>query len=97
MSKTCTSLDKEQEIDVFSVLANALLCPLTDFRSGRRRDDGVTEPAGARRKRGLFARFEHWVNTVRQRDIEAYLAQATDIYDLEARLRAMERNQSYPG
>ena len=97
MSKACTSMDKERKIDIFSVLANALLYPLTDFRSGRRRDDGATETAGTRRKRGLFTRFEHWVNTVRQRDIEAYLAQATDIYDLEARLRAMERNKSYPG
>ena len=43
-------------------------------------------------RRGIVARFEHWLWTLHQRDIEAYLAQATDIHDLEARMVALERS-----
>jgi Protein of unknown function (DUF3563) len=44
---------------------------------------------------GLFARLGQWLETVlqsgRRRDVEAYLAKATDHADLERRLRDVER------
>ena len=52
------------------------------------------EPAAPRR--GLVERLEHWFWTQRQKDLEAYLAQSTDIHDLEARIRDLERNPIHP-
>ena len=43
----------------------------------------------------VFQQLGHWLNTLRQRDLEAYLAAATDINDLEARMRARERSSFY--
>jgi hypothetical protein len=48
------------------------------------------------RRRGLFERLDHWFWRQHQHDIEAYLAKATDVYDLEARIRALERNVPHP-
>jgi hypothetical protein len=46
---------------------------------------------GSAPKRGVMERLEQWFWTRRQRDIEAYLAQSSDIHDLEARMRKLER------
>ena len=43
----------------------------------------------------IFEQLGHWLNTLRQRDVEAYLGKATDIHDLEARMRARERSGFY--
>ena len=48
------------------------------------------------RRRGFLERLDHWFWAQQQRDLEAYLAKATDVYDLEARIRAIERNTSIP-
>ncbi len=40
---------------------------------------------------GLFDRLDHWFWRQEQRRREAYLAQANDIYDLERRMRHLER------
>ena len=42
-------------------------------------------------KRGLLDRLDDWFWTLEQRALEARLAQATDIYDLEVRIREIER------
>jgi hypothetical protein len=47
-------------------------------------------------RRGLLERLEYWFWAQQQRDLEAYLAKATDVYDLEARIHAVERNKSIP-
>ena len=47
-------------------------------------------------KRGLMDRLERWFWTRRQRDLEAYLAQSTDVHDLEARIRKLERDPLHP-
>ena len=39
---------------------------------------------------GLLARLESWIWRQQQREREAYLAEATDIADLEARMRVLE-------
>ena len=43
----------------------------------------------------IFEQLGNWLTTLRQRDLEAYLAKATDIHDLEARMRARERSSFY--
>ncbi len=42
---------------------------------------------------GVLARLESWIWRQQQRDREAYLANATDIADLEARMRTLELRQ----
>ena len=68
-------------LGIFAVMARALAPP-------------PFQPAAPRR--GLMERLENWFWTQRQRDIEAYLAQATDLHDLEARIRDLERNRIHP-
>ena len=43
----------------------------------------------------LFERFDRWIVRMRQRDRERYLAQANDIFELEARIRELERRPYY--
>lgn len=41
---------------------------------------------------GLLARLDRWFWQQEQREREAYLAQSSDIYDLERRMRQLERD-----
>jgi hypothetical protein len=41
---------------------------------------------------GLFARIDRWFWRQRQRALEAHLAQSQDVYELERRIRDLERN-----
>ena len=43
----------------------------------------------------LFERFDRWIAGGRQRDRERYLAQARDVFELEARIRTLERLPYY--
>jgi hypothetical protein len=47
--------------------------------------DDAVRPAA--RRRSLFDRLDAWLWTARQRDLEHALAGATDVADLESRLR----------
>ena len=47
------------------------------------------------RKLTLFERFDRWVARLRQRDRERYLAQARDVFEVEARIRELERRPYY--
>ncbi len=47
------------------------------------------------RRLTLFERFDRWVARMRQRDRERYLAQANDVFELEARIRELERRPYY--
>jgi hypothetical protein len=49
-----------------------------------------------KRRQGFLERLERWFWAQQQRDLEAYLARATDVYDLEARIHAIERSKSIP-
>jgi hypothetical protein len=92
------SLNKLGGVGILSLTANPVAHrpPACEALEGR--DTRTTQaPAGAKPKwRGVFERLDHWLWSLRQRDIEAYLAKATDVCDLEARLRALERNGFYP-
>ena len=50
----------------------------------------------ARVARNWLDRLDHWLWALQQRDVEAYLAKAIDVYDLEARVRMLERNVPHP-
>jgi hypothetical protein len=91
-------LNRLEGLGIFSLMARALALPPPESEALEHRDTRATRtPAEASpRRRGLFERLDHWLWTLRQRDIEAYLAKATDVYDLEARIRALERNVPYP-
>src|SRR5205085_6985553 len=43
----------------------------------------------------LGERFDRWIAQLRQRDRERYLSQSHDIFDLEARIRALDRRPYY--
>jgi hypothetical protein len=47
------------------------------------------------RRLTLFERFDRWIARMRQRDRERYLAQASDVFELEARIRELERRPYY--
>ena len=79
------------DLGIFALLASALtmqpIGPATlDRRAG-------TEPATGRDlpRRGWLERLDHWFWKQEQRAVEAHLAAATDIYDLEVRIRELER------
>jgi hypothetical protein len=52
----------------------------------------VVEPV---RKPGVWERLDRWFAKTRQRDRERYLAQARDVFELETRIRALDRRPYY--
>ena len=42
-------------------------------------------------KPGWFERFDRWASQARQRDRERYLAESNDVFELERRLKVLER------
>lgn len=47
------------------------------------------------KKPGWFDRLEDWLARGRQRELERYLASSADIFELEARMRDLERRPYY--
>ena len=92
------SLTDPAGLGLFTVIAKALTFPSPQAGSFERRDAAVT-PVPERApvlRRGWLERLEYWFWAQQQRDLEAYLAKSTDVYDLEARIHAVERNKSIP-
>jgi hypothetical protein len=57
----------------------------------------IRTPAEApARRRGFLERLDDWYWAQYQRDVESYLARSTDVCDLEARMRALERKAVQP-
>lgn len=52
-------------------------------------------PPAAARRRGWLERLDSWFARRQQRERDAYLAQSCDIFDLEYRIRQLERRGSY--
>ena len=84
-------------LGIFDLMAKGLVPP--PFRPAPfaywNRDDSpapVTPEQAVAPKRGLMDRLGRWFQTRRQRDLEAYLAQSSDVHDLEARIRRLERD-----
>jgi hypothetical protein len=85
-------------LGIFPLLAKALMFPARQSEAFEPGDAAVT-PVPEKipvHRRGLLERLEYWFWAQQQRDLEAYLAKATDVYDLEARIHAVERNKSIP-
>ncbi len=92
------SMTNPAGLGIFPLLAKALTFPTRQADAFEHRDV-VAAPALATtpvRRRGFLERLDHWFWAQQQRDLEAYLARSTDVYDLEARIRAIERNRSIP-
>jgi hypothetical protein len=59
--------------------------------SAPRKAAPLASAVGGEPHRGLFERFDAWLWDQERRSREAYLAKSTDVYDLEARIRDLER------
>ena len=86
-------LDDLGSLGIFNVLARALTFPPQEQQEFERL--GSTPPAAQAPRRGLLDRLNNWFWMREQRATEAYLAKAQDIYDLEARIRHLERREPY--
>ncbi len=84
---------KLEQLDVFALMASALASPPHSEWSIERQQRPQELPAAenAPARRSLLERLDHWFWKQEQRAIEAHLAEATDIHDLEARIRDLER------
>lgn len=76
-----------------SGLATQVTAPATQVTAPDERGRASNAPAAdpTQPHRGWLDRLEHWFWKREQQAREAYLAEATDIYDLEVRIRALER------
>jgi hypothetical protein len=83
--------------DVFALMAKAMaMQPLGhDAMELRARPSDPPAAESEEPRRGLLERLDDWLWKHEQREREAYLAASTDIYDLEARIRDLERGVPY--
>ena len=79
-------------LDIFTLMASALAMQPLSYHAGGERHRTAAAPATDREpRRGWLDRLDHWFWKLEQRAIEAHLAAATDVYDLEVRIRELER------
>lgn len=92
------SLINPAELGIFPLLAKALmfLAPQSDVSERQSAAPDRTAAGMPERRRGWLDRLDRWFWVQQQRDLEAYLSRSTDVYDLEARIHAIERNKSIP-
>ena len=91
------SMDDPGGLGIFPLIARALMFPPPQTETFERQDAAADRAAKApERRRGWLERLDRWFWRQQQRDVEAYLAKSSDVYDLEARIRALERNVVHP-
>jgi hypothetical protein len=56
---------------------------------------GPARTVGSNGKPGLLERLDAWLARGKQRELEQYLAESRDVFELEARIRARERLPYY--
>ena len=90
------SLNRLDGLGVFALMANALLRHPSKARTIHppATRAGAARPAASPPQRGWAERLDRWLWTQQQREAEAYLAKASDLCDLEVRIRSLERNGS---
>ena len=103
MTRTRMPID---DFDIFSLMANAMsLQPLyRDWKSRNRDGEPLRQEPLAQRdapissasaneplQRRWLERLDHWFWKREQRALEKHLAGSTDIYDLEVKIREIER------
>jgi hypothetical protein len=79
-----TNLPMEDDRGIIAVIVNLFHAALVP--SAR---EASVPPAA--RKPTWFERFDRWASKSRQRDRERYLAGSNDVFELERRLRTLER------
>ena len=85
-------LDNLGDLGIFNLMAQALNCrPATTERHERADFAAPPVAAAPASRRSLFDRLDDSSWRKRQRDVEAHLGQANDVYDLETRIRDLER------
>ena len=92
-----TTRAPHDELGVFALMATALAVKPLGIDS---LEHGYLAPAAPESevsppRRSLLERLDHWLWMHEQREVEAHLAKATDVYDLEARIRDLERGVMY--
>ena len=70
----------------YALLTDALSARPTPLMATARRAPRPAKPRGS-----LLERLDHWFADQRERQRERYLAQSTDLCDLEARMRELNR------
>jgi hypothetical protein len=70
---------------------------ISDFASIERAARQMRAEAIAWFVRNALERIERWARHARRSDSEAFLAQSTDLADLERRIRLLERRSALPG
>lgn len=83
------------DLGIFTLIANALALKPPDSFARRNLAPDTTESEVAPARLSLLERLDHWFWLREQREVEAHLSKATDIYDLEARIRDLERGVMY--
>jgi hypothetical protein len=79
------------------VIGNGIFAPMAKALSpSTQRRESLPATAGLMAaedepRRGLLERLDAWFWAQEQRATEAYLSRANDVYDLEARIRDLER------
>ena len=95
MRNTPFPLHDTLDLGIFTLLARAFAPPLARMERSARTHAGTAEAAAPRP--GLLDRLDTWCWRIEQRAVERHLAKARDIYDLEARIRDLERGNSFRG
>ena len=85
------------DLNVFALMAKALTLQPLGHDPMEHGDHAPSPPAPvpAPPRRGLLERLDAWFWRRDQRALEAYLATSKDIYDLEAKIRDLERGALY--
>jgi primosomal protein N'' len=92
MRATDIPVDEEGALGLCRLLLRAASSPAIDAATPAPTGNAVSTPS---RRLTLFERFDRWIARMRQRDRERYLAQANDVFELEARIRELERRPYY--
>ena len=93
MRTTSLQLHDTLDLGIFALLARAFAPPLARTERSTGSDSVETEPATPRP--GLLDRLDTWCWRMEQRALERHLAKAQDINDLEARMRDLERGNTF--
>jgi hypothetical protein len=87
-------VDKEGALGLCRVLLRAASSP-NPIEAGSIPSHAGNAVAMPARRLTFFERFDRWIAEMRRRDRERYLAQANDVFELEARIRELERRPYY--
>ena len=75
---------------IFARMANALMNPGANYEASAHADLPIEVHA---RRTSLLDRLDRWFWRQRQLDVEAYLSEASDVFELESRIRTLKINK----